>query len=646
MAKSEILNQTKPSTLPVGGTLIKALISAFTQKPYKGDDSWSTCSVGVATDSIVATDTHSAIIIGKNQAEHEATQRKEVLIDCERSKLYGEAIPIDNFARLIDKETGKAEIMPDVSKVIASNMAGMQSIGAVDPSALQRIGAIAVAAGAQSVELWRQESGEAKTLGFNFSFRPRAEHQNLFQQWDGEIDARGVIVVREGTGTKWDTLEDDEPVEIEPVQEKPSKSKKKASEPEPTAETSESSPISFLKVVTSVDPDIQRERNGMRLPALSTLSPDSLDLGTGGEHRDAIMSALRDFGVVARVVDIHVGPTVAQYEIELPKGVSGKKVVGLADDLQRELEVMSIRIEAPIPGKNTIGIELPNTKPQTVSLRTLASLNAFTESEKPLLVGLGLDVSGNPVFADLETMPHLLIAGATNSGKSIGVAGILTSLLMRNTPGELRLVLIDPKQVELSLFDGIPHLMTPVVTDMLEVPGVLRALVRILEHRYDLLKDAKVRNIAGYNNKVETTAQLSRIVVVIDELADLMMRYGQECEQAIVQLAQKARAVGIHLVIATQRPSVDVVTGLIKANVPSRIAFAVAQMVDSRTIIDQPGAEKLLGRGDMLFAPIEGGGKTTRVQGCYVSEAEVDAVCAHWKGQESPVYDLLVEDKS
>lgn len=649
MANPETLNQTK-SKLPIGGILVKALISAFTQKPYKGDDSWTTCSVGVGVDSIVATDTHSAILIGKALPVHEATQRKEVLIDCERSKLYGEAIPIDDLARLIDQETGKPQIMPDIGRVIAKEMTTMRSIGAVDPSALQRIGTIAAAAGAVSVELFQQESGDAKTLGFNFKFQPRPEHQNLFQSWDGEIDARGVIVVREGSSSKWDTLEDEEQPELDKP-EKPAKSKKKAAEQ--VAEPEEVPVAPFLKVVSNVDPALQSERGGFKLPALQTLTPDDLDLGTGGERRDDIISALRSFNIVARVSAIHVGPTVTQYEVEIPQGIQGKKVVGLIDDLQRELAVKSIRIEAPIPGKSAIGIELPNSKPQKVSLRSLVGLNAFIESDKRLLVGLGLDVSGSPVYADLEAMPHLLIAGATNSGKSIGLAAILVSLLMRNTPNELRMVLIDPKQVELSLFDDIPHLMTPVVTEMGEVPGVLRSLVREMEVRYELLRAQKVRNIQGYNEKAsappvdgdphEGFDAMTRIVVVIDELADLMMQFGDECESQIVRLAQKARAVGIHLVIATQRPSVDVVTGLIKANVPSRIAFAVAQMVDSRVVIDQPGAEKLLGRGDMLFAPVEGGGKTTRVQGCYISESEVEAISAHWKGQEATRFDLNVE---
>ncbi len=649
MAKTEALPQTQ-SSLPVGGVLVKALISAFTQKPHKGDDSWSTCSVGVAHDSIVATDTHSAIIIGKTQSVHEATQRKEVLIDCERSKLYGEAIPIDDFARLVDKASGKVEIMPDIGRLVSKEMATMKSIGAVDPSALQRIGTIAAAAGAGSVELFQQESGDAKTLGFTFKFRPRDEHQNLFQTWEGEIDARGVIVVREGSGAKWDTLEDEEKkteAELEPEPKPKAKAKKAKSEPieEGFCDPEPDSPsVSFLRLESSVDPSETRDKAGFKLPALATLAPDDLDLGTGGEHRDAIIATLRDFNIVARVVAIHVGPTVTQYEIEIQKGVPGKRVAALADDLQRALAVKSIRIEAPIPGKSAIGIELPNAKPQKVSLRSLAGLNAFLESDKQLLVGLGLNVSGDPVYADLEAMPHLLIGGATNSGKSIAVASILASLLMRNTPHELRLVLIDPKRVELALFDDIPHLMREVVTDMAEVPGVLESLVEEMEVRYNLLKEQKVRNITGYNEKAQFAPDgdphdgfdpLPRIVVVIDELADLMMQFGDECEDLIVRLAQKARAVGIHLVIATQRPSVDVVTGLIKANMPSRIALAVAQMVDSRVVIDQPGAERLLGRGDMLFAPVEGGGKTIRVQGCYISEGEVEALCEHWKAQGS-----------
>jgi len=303
------------------------------------------------------------------------------------------------------------------------------------------------------------------------------------------------------------------------------------------------------------------------------------------------------------------------------------------------LAASHVRVEAPIPGKSAIGVEVPNAQPSVVTLRELCDTAEFRDNPSRLLVALGQDVAGVSKYADLAKMPHLLIGGATNSGKSIGLATIITSLLMRNTPKDCRLVLIDPKRVELSLFDHVPHLMCPVVRDVKEAPGVLRAVWREMDRRYDMFAEAGVRNVDGWNEKASFQDRLPYIVVVIDELADMMIQAAAEVETSICRLAQLARATGIHLVIATQRPSVDVITGTIKANIASRIAFSVSSGIDSRTILDQVGAERLVGKGDMLFLPIDAS-KPVRVQGCYVGEREIEAVCEHWKAQEKPHYVL------
>ncbi|MBS1704770.1 MAG: DNA translocase FtsK 4TM domain-containing protein [Armatimonadetes bacterium] len=354
---------------------------------------------------------------------------------------------------------------------------------------------------------------------------------------------------------------------------------------------------------------------------------------------ETLERTLEEFGIEANVVEIATGPTITRYEVQLGPGIRVSRITQLADNIAMSLSASHVRVEAPIPGKNAIGVEVPNLKPAMVSLRELCETKEFVENPQRLLVGLGQDVSGHNKYADLTRMPHLLIGGATNSGKSIGLATIITSLLMRNTPKDLRLVMIDPKRVELSLFDHVPHLMCPVVKDVKEAPGVLRAIWREMDIRYDLFSEKGVRNIDGWNSKVSFAEKLPYIVVIIDELADLMIQASAEVETSIVRLAQLARAVGIHLIIATQRPSADVITGLIKANIPSRIAFAVSSSIDSRIIIDGSGADKLVGRGDMLFMPIDAN-KPTRIQGCYVSEKEIEDVCHHWKEQEKPIYVL------
>ncbi len=393
-------------------------------------------------------------------------------------------------------------------------------------------------------------------------------------------------------------------------------------------------------------------KEGYQLPPLSLLAEPATKPKRSPQEMqrniETLESTLEEFGIDANVVEVATGPTVTRYEIQLGPGIRVARISALADNIAMNLAASHVRVEAPIPGKAAIGVEVPNSSPTPVHLREVCDTKEFMENASRLSVALGQDVAGVNKYADLTRMPHLLICGATNSGKSIGLATLITSLLMRNTPRDMRLVMIDPKRVELTLFDGIPHLMCPVIKDVKEAPGVLRAVWREMDRRYDQLSEVGVRNIDGWNAKASFQDKMPYIVVIIDELADLMIQASAEVETSICRLAQLARAVGIHLVIATQRPSVDVITGTIKANIASRIAFTVSSQIDSRTILDQKGAESLIGRGDMLFLPIDAS-KPLRVQGCYVSEKEIDAVCSFWRAQEQPTYvidpkDLVDED--
>ena len=353
-----------------------------------------------------------------------------------------------------------------------------------------------------------------------------------------------------------------------------------------------------------------------------------LSLGHGNPEHDAegtsqrLTLALSDLGVVAHVVRAVVGPRVTRYELRLGSGVKVGKVRNLQQDIAYALAATEVRILAPIPGKSAVGVEVPNTRPAKVTLGDV--FQAYPDANDwTLPVGLGKDISGRAVFFDLSEMPHLLVAGTTGSGKSVMLNGLLTSLLLTTDPRQVKMVLIDPKRVELSQFGRVPHLITPVVTDVKKAANALAWAVAEMERRYEVLEKIGVRSVEGYNDRAET--QMPYVVVVIDELADLMMQAGAKVEDAIIRLAQKARAVGIHIVVATQRPSVDVITGMIKANVPSRIAFAVSSQVDSRVILDSPGAEALLGMGDMLYKPVSAA-RPSRVQGAFISEAEVDRV--------------------
>ncbi|MBI1835104.1 MAG: DNA translocase FtsK 4TM domain-containing protein [Burkholderiales bacterium] len=371
-----------------------------------------------------------------------------------------------------------------------------------------------------------------------------------------------------------------------------------------------------------------------------------------------IEKKLSDFGVEAKVIAAYPGPVITRYEIEPATGVKGSQIVGLARDLARSFALTSIRVVETIPGKNYMGLELPNPKRQIVRLTEILSSKVYNDSASSLTVALGKDIAGHPVVADLAKMPHLLVAGTTGSGKSVGINATILSLLYKSDPNDVRMILIDPKMLEMSVYEGIPHLLAPVVTDMRQAGHALNWAVNEMERRYKLMSKLGVRNLAGYNAKIAEAAKreehipnpfsltpdapeplekLPTIVIIIDELADLMMVVGKKVEELIARIAQKARAAGLHLILATQRPSVDVITGLIKANIPTRIAFQVSSKIDSRTILDQMGAESLLGMGDMLYMP-PGTGLPVRVHGAFVSDEEVHRVVKHLKEQGEPNY--------
>ncbi|MBC3870405.1 DNA translocase FtsK [Undibacterium oligocarboniphilum] len=388
-------------------------------------------------------------------------------------------------------------------------------------------------------------------------------------------------------------------------------------------------------------------------PAQETVSVQTLEFTSR-----LIEKKLSDFGVEAKVVAAYPGPVITRYEIEPATGVKGSQIVNLARDLARSLSLTSIRVVETIPGKNYMGLELPNPKRQIVRLTEILGSKIYNDSTSSLTVALGKDIAGHPVVADLAKMPHLLVAGTTGSGKSVGINATILSLLYKSDPNDVRMILIDPKMLEMSVYEGIPHLLAPVVTDMRQAGHALNWAVTEMERRYKLMSKLGVRNLAGYNAKIaeatrkeqhipnpfsltpdapEPLEKLPTIVIIIDELADLMMVVGKKVEELIARIAQKARAAGIHLILATQRPSVDVITGLIKANIPTRIAFQVSSKIDSRTILDQMGAETLLGMGDMLYMP-PGTGLPIRVHGAFVSDDEVHRVVEHLKAQGEPNY--------
>ena len=403
-------------------------------------------------------------------------------------------------------------------------------------------------------------------------------------------------------------------------------------------------PDSALPKIELLDPPLMRQE---------TVAADTLEMTSR-----LIEKKLKDFGVVVQVVAAAPGPVITRYEIEPATGVKGSQIVALSKDLARSLSLVSIRVVETIPGKNFMALELPNARRQTIRLSEILGSAAYDDAKSDLTLSLGKDITGNPIVADLAKMPHVLVAGTTGSGKSVGINGMILSLLFKAEAKDVRLLMIDPKMLEMSVYEGIPHLLAPVVTDMRQAAHGLNWCVGEMERRYKLLSKMGVRNLAGFNAKIDAAKEagnfiynpfsltpedpeplhrLPHIVVVIDELADLMMVVGKKIEELIARLAQKARAAGIHLILATQRPSVDVITGLIKANIPTRIAFQVSSKIDSRTILDQMGAEALLGMGDMLYMP-SGTGLPIRVHGAFVSDEEVHRVVEYLKSQGEPDY--------
>ncbi|MEA3587016.1 DNA translocase FtsK 4TM domain-containing protein [Pseudidiomarina sp. 1APP75-27a] len=397
------------------------------------------------------------------------------------------------------------------------------------------------------------------------------------------------------------------------------------------------------------------------------LTPEELE-----QISQTVEAVLQDFGVEVKVANVQPGPVITRFELDLAPGVKVSKISNLDKDIARSLSAISVRVVEVIPGKSYVGLELPNKSRETVFFSDVISCDAFQQNPSPLTMVLGKGIAGQPVVVDLAKMPHLLVAGTTGSGKSVGVNVMILSLLYKSTPEQVRLIMIDPKMLELSVYEGIPHLLTEVVTDMKDAANALRWCVGEMERRYKLMSALGVRNLKGYNVKVEDAAAageplrdplwkpgdsmdemppvletLPSIVVVIDEFADMMMIVGKKVEELIARIAQKARAAGIHLILATQRPSVDVITGLIKANIPTRIAFQVQSKIDSRTILDQPGADQLLGQGDMLYLP-PGSGVPTRVHGAFIDDHEVHAVVADWKRRGKPNYleEILSGDQS
>ena len=422
-----------------------------------------------------------------------------------------------------------------------------------------------------------------------------------------------------------------------------------------------------------VDPSIKLEPG--TLPPFSLLNPPSPNADkafnqiTFEELSTLVEQRLADFGVEVKVTAVHPGPVITRFELELAPGIKVSKITGLAKDIARSLSAVSVRIVEVIPGKSVIGLEIPNENREVVSLRDVFESQRYAQSRSPLSLVLGKDISGNPVVVDLTKMPHLLVAGTTGSGKSVSLNAMLLSILFKSTPEQVRLILIDPKMLELSVYDGIPHLLTPVITDMKDASNALRWCVAEMDRRYRLMASLGVRSLTNYNQKVSEAIKLGQpipmpaplvvdeasakahleplplIVVIADELADMMMVVGKKVEELIARIAQKARAAGIHLILATQRPSVDVITGLIKANIPTRVAFQVSSRIDSRTILDQQGAEQLLGHGDMLYLP-PGAGVPVRIHGAYVADEEVHRAVAAWRSVGQPTYLEEVTDEA
>ncbi|MGB9500053.1 MAG: DNA translocase FtsK [Dissulfuribacterales bacterium] len=479
----------------------------------------------------------------------------------------------------------------------------------------------------------------------------------------GKLSMVAGVVAGGGIKKGYSTIKEkrrNKKIVLKPVRQKnkkikePLKKKKEEEKKITIKETLPPKPLRTIPVPKQQVFESMRFDAGFQLPLLEFLKDPDILIDSVDHENLRFMSKLLeqklvDFGVMGKVVTVLPGPVITRFEFEPAPGIKINKVVNLSDDLALGLRAISVRIIAPIPGKAVIGIEVPNTKREIVVFKDVVASQDFEKSKSRLTLGLGKDIVGNPVVSDLETMPHLLIAGATGSGKSVALNTMICSLLYKSTPDEVKLIMVDPKRIELSVYDGIPHLITPVVTDMKKATNALFWAVREMERRYKLLSDNRVRNIRQYNRKAkkanaenveDVEAQkeiLPYIVIIIDELADLMMVASRDVEVGLTRLAQMARAAGVNLILATQRPSVDVLTGIIKANFPTRLSFQVSSKTDSRTIIDSNGAEALLGNGDMLFLP-PGTAKLERIHGAYISEDEIAKIIEFLKAQQTPDY--------
>ena len=480
----------------------------------------------------------------------------------------------------------------------------------------------------------------------------KLEKQEAKEPMDNQIKINfGGRIVESGDEKsglkKYDHSNDD----LEPLTKESKRAKKIGEEMEPDVIDSnlfkevEEQKEDKKKAVLQLEHSVVVEDEHYEYPPVELLSKPSKKTLKGGaklltDTATRLQKTLYSFGVSAKVENVSVGPAITRYELKPAEGVRVSKIANLADDIALNLAAETIRIEAPIPGKQAVGIEVPNKEKEVVHFREIIESKEFKENKSKLTVGLGKDVAGNVQLADIAKMPHVLIAGSTGSGKSVCINTIITSIIYNAKPSEVKFVMVDPKVVELSVYNGIPHLLIPVVTDPKKAAGALAWAVQEMDDRYNKFAEKGVRDLKGYNKAIEKENELGKlpqIVIIIDELADLMMVAKNDVEDAICRLAQKARAAGMHLVIATQRPSVDVITGLIKANVPSRIAFAVSSQVDSRTILDSVGAEKLLGKGDMLFFP-SGAPKPSRVQGAFVSDDEVEKIVSFIKSNGTATY--------
>lgn len=613
------------SKIPLSSKVVATVLKHFSAG--NGDPGDPRNSIGVARDSILATDGASAIVVGDVADGYEATDWREADIAVTEASVYGQAVDIDALTR-IETDEGEVRGMPISGRWVTQTVETMQRVAVFDPTTLIKVGQAAKSIGASSVEIL-QPTGEesSKTIGFKFATYPGEE---LFDpDWTMPINCVGVVVaqdVRRAPKQIAMNLTDDEPHE---------KRRGRPKKTESTVADELAVELPDIPVPELIDtPDAVLTIGNYRLPPVSLFVKSDSGQPVDPDRSAELIAALNSHKINATPAGLVRGPTFSQYRVRPAGHVRAKSYKAAEADIQLALAASTVRIEAPIPGTHFVGVEIPNKHRQTVSLRSMLEHRALWESSS-LTIPIGLDVYGRPVLRDLAKFPHLLIAGQTGSGKSIAIASLLCSLLARNTPDELRLVLIDPKMVELALFNGLPHLMMPVVTDSKLVPGVLHGIWTEMDERYKALERVGVRNIEGYNAKMVDEfifQKLPYIVVVVDEVADLMLNYPDEMALPIQALTQKARAVGIHLVLATQRPSVNVIDGVIKANVPGRMAFRVAQANDSKVILDETGAEQLLGQGDCLMRD-DTTPSPVRVQGAYVSESEVEQVVNWWRGQ-------------